>query len=1452
MATGARSSQLAVPKSKAGVRMSVLDMMKSSAIMQGWLSKRGPNARFGWRKVWCLLLEEELVYYADERCWEKKGDVPLRPLTRVIAFTDPMVTGEGPQYAKSNPLGFVIDPGPPGKKRHFYYFDALSEDAHQAWMNGLSGLIESRKNIIDSLLLKFYDKAGLVAERRAVRGEAENEAEAKRASAARSIQMRARGMSGRRRADGVRRGCDHTGKVAPDLQKNRAFIFIKPHANTEAVRKLVKRTLQDSRIAVVEEGEICGKTIDRKQLIDIHYYAIASKATLVTPDKLPVPAEKFKEKFGEDWSEVLAAGRAANAAQASEAFGLNPEELQAEWKKLQQEGSVVKFGGGFYCGKMSVKDKELYVFNAFFMSMRAKFTAPEKSIYYYSVVWQPGCCTWKNFRGSVLGSTNPAEAAVGSLRRSIYDRWEALGLPAQPDTGDNGVHGSASPFEGLAERMNWLGKKASDDPFGAAILGKGFFPDLLQTWKKDARVAVGEGEEGSIFDYLEDKDVQQCADDLMAAHVLNLDATEKSHLEKMKELVGEEAALQDLKVHHEQQLAASTRIQSAQRGKKARARVRNIRQDKKEKAVAGGETPEVVAPAGDAEKLTAEEAAQLTVEEQAALQEAEADKEKAASKIQARFRGNKGRARVKQVKSGKSGATSPSAAASAAGSVPEETSGDAAAPETAVPPANGETSGEMTQADKVMDIDSNRAFLFIKPHAQTEAVRKVVTEKLRSKSISILAEGEVTAADMDAKKLVDNHYYAIASNALHTKPEDLKFSAHAFRELLDEDWDKVLVGGLAKNAAEAQEAFGLDPQALEAEWMKSSPKKLASGLYCAKMNVNSKELFVFNAFYPAMRAKYLVEGASIYYYSLQWKPADCSFEEFRSDVLGSTDPAAATQASLRREIYDTWESLGLKTQPNKGDNGIHASASPFEAMAERVNWLGTAIEEDPFGAALLNGGMKADTITSWCKDAHLIKQDGEVGVFEGLEDLDTQLCLSKLFELEEQAFFVGDRCAVKGLETEGTIRFRGVGHFAPGLWVGIELDQDCGKNDGCVKDVRYFNCKPQYGIFVRPLIVTKLAPPEMQASVEISLAADIKAELQENGQAVSSEDARAASAMRIQKQARGKLARNKTKSLKVGGAGDLEWNRAFVFVKPHANTEAVQKLVKQTLRDASMYIMKQGTIAAAEIDAKELIDTHYYSIASKATLLKPEQLPVPAEQFKEKFGEDWDAVLKESKAANAKEAAAQFGLDSAGLETAWKQLPASEVAKFGGGFYCGKMTVGEKTLYVFNAFFMAMRSKYTEPGKSIYYYVVKWQPGDCNWSEFRDAVVGATDPAEAAEGSMRRTIFQKWQELGLPAEPNKGDNGVHASASAFEALSERLNWLEGSCESDAFGAAVLEQGLSEELLLTWGKDARVKLNSKGEEGSVFDALECLDSRPCCERLVELAALAAEKPEGAAF
>lgn len=50
----------------------------------------------------------------------------------------------------------------------------------------------------------------------------------------------------------------------------------------------------------------------------------------------------------------------------------------------------------------------------------------------------------------------------------------------------------------------------------------------------------------------------------------------------------------------------------------------------------------------------------------------------------------------------------------------------------------------------------------------------------------------------------------------------------------------------------------------------------------------------------------------------------------------------------------------------------------------------------------------------------------------------------------------------------GVVRFSGTTSFAAGKWVGIELYDGNGKNNGNINGIAYFTCKPNYGVFVRP------------------------------------------------------------------------------------------------------------------------------------------------------------------------------------------------------------------------------------------------------------------------------------------------------------------------------------------------------------------------------------------------
>lgn len=298
-------------------------------------------------------------------------------------------------------------------------------------------------------------------------------------------------------------------------RKNSAFLFIKPHAVTEPTKQMVTEGLKAGGLTILTEGDLTAKEIDERMLIDNHYYAIASKATILQPKELNVPPELFKKQFGLEWKDALAQGVVYNAKDACVKLGLDANGLNKEWAKAKKAGKLVKFGGGFYCGLIEgiAGQEPMYVFNGFFMNMRDDYVKPGASLHYYVVEWDAAKLSWDDFRGSLLGPTDPAEAPTSSLRGKVLTNWKQLGLASMPNVGDNGIHASASPFEAMAERCNWLGATVKEDPFGKALLEAGIPEATIKEWSVDPTVVYGAKNmpiKKSLFDTLEDTNSDYC------------------------------------------------------------------------------------------------------------------------------------------------------------------------------------------------------------------------------------------------------------------------------------------------------------------------------------------------------------------------------------------------------------------------------------------------------------------------------------------------------------------------------------------------------------------------------------------------------------------------------------------------------------------------------------------------------------------------------------------------------------------------------------------------------------------------------------------------------------------------------------------------------------------------------------------------------------------------------
>ncbi|MFP4618088.1 MAG: hypothetical protein ACLFMZ_04535 [Spirochaetaceae bacterium] len=285
---------------------------------------------------------------------------------------------------------------------------------------------------------------------------------------------------------------------------------------------------------------------------------------------------------------------------------------------------------------------------------------------------------------------------------------------------------------------------------------------------------------------------------------------------------------------------------------------------------------------------------------------------------------------------------------------------------------------------------NNKALIFIKPHAVTDASVSFIEEFLASAGLTLSEKQIKTAQEIHDQGIVDRHYFAIAHTAVFRPPAEYIMTEAAkqnFFDAFDVEWDDALDAGRILNAVEAQENLGgVKGVELNEKWKASAQAKLAPGLYAAYFE--EEDFFCINGFYPGQREVFTENGAKVVLWEAEFSPSTLSWESFRAKLIGATDPAKATEGSLRNLLLHRWEQLGFSAKPEMSKNGVHASAGPLEGLRERMVWLDTDAAEDEFATALIEEGVGAERLVALLENP-TVKLDGrEEPIFDLTEDLD--------------------------------------------------------------------------------------------------------------------------------------------------------------------------------------------------------------------------------------------------------------------------------------------------------------------------------------------------------------------------------------------------------------------------------------------------------------------------------
>jgi dynactin complex subunit len=204
--------------------------------------------------------------------------------------------------------------------------------------------------------------------------------------------------------------------------------------------------------------------------------------------------------------------------------------------------------------------------------------------------------------------------------------------------------------------------------------------------------------------------------------------------------------------------------------------------------------------------------------------------------------------------------------------------------------------------------------------------------------------------------------------------------------------------------------------------------------------------------------------------------------EASAETSGAIDRIDETISTQQQNIEAALSDIaGLREKLNALD---HSHLSSVDATTTSMSTLQTGLERQSEQLKLMQ--MEAATpqeATGAVGAAGLDAVEARLNEYQSsvdasvLEKVDAAISSLK-------GLCVGDRCEVitEGCRGTGTVGYTGRVDGKDGIWLGVELDEANGRNDGSVQGRRYFACAQGRGVFVPPEKVRKITVSEAMAT----------------------------------------------------------------------------------------------------------------------------------------------------------------------------------------------------------------------------------------------------------------------------------------------------------------------------------------------------------------------------------